>query len=99
MLVALQLDITSQCALCGQLVGMFLFFTHMAGSPPIIFKLTRRKFAIKQLGRLLLVCIVSSRCSLAVQYQTCKSTGLASRLLFFLTPSTDLLGGKTFLLA
>ena len=27
-----------------------------------------------------------------------KSTGLPSRLLFFLTPSTDLLGGRTFLL-
>ena len=67
--VALQLDITSQCALCGQLVGMFLFFTHMAGSPPIIFKLTRRKFAIKQLGRLLLVCIELGVGVLAVHYQ------------------------------
>ena len=30
--------------------------------------------------------------------KSAKSTGLPSRLLFCLTPSTDLLGGRTFLL-
>ena len=49
--------------------------------------------------RMPLKCYIWSPQTLSMYvHQTSKSTGLPSRLLFFLTQSTNLLGGRTFLL-
>ncbi|KAK2174939.1 hypothetical protein NP493_765g01073 [Ridgeia piscesae] len=45
------MDVGSQCAICGQLMGMVTFFTHMTGTPPVEFTLQKSRFMLKHFGR------------------------------------------------
>ncbi|KAI0212137.1 hypothetical protein LSAT2_002950 [Lamellibrachia satsuma] len=44
-------DVSTQCALCGQLMGMVTFFKHMTGAPPVEFMLNKCKFTLRHFGR------------------------------------------------
>ena len=51
----LQMDIDTRCSLCGQLMGMVMFFKHMTGAPPVEFTLQKCRFALKHVGSFTMV--------------------------------------------
>ncbi|XP_064651597.1 uncharacterized protein LOC135502574 [Lineus longissimus] len=44
-------DSNSQCALCGQLMGMVTFFSNILGSKPSLYRLEKEKYAVKHVGK------------------------------------------------